>query len=191
MQNWSRRAMLLGGASYLLAACTFGLAGGPAGGLAGSLPYSVGVHDQGDQVTIRQSSDMQGGGYGAVYVATVRSARGIGDATVAWWGSVSPHQLVFQLELSGLEHFSLIWADQTVNVSVNSVDRLADPSAELVVLESVQTRGGSERMIDPASPNWIDVALLPDGRGYYLIAPQTFQAAWPGLWAIRWIDFYR
>lgn len=179
MQNWSRRAILLGGASYLLAACTFGLADE----LAGSLPYSVGVHDQGDHVAIRQSSDMQGGGF----VATVQSARGIGDATVAWWGNVPPHQLVFQLELSGLEHFSLIWADQTVNVSVNSVNLAAEP----VILKSVQAGDDAEEIIDPDSPYWIDVTTLHDGRGYQLVAPAAFQEAWPQFWAIRWIDFYR
>ena len=187
MQNWSRRAMMLGGASYLLSACTFGLADG----LAGSLPYSVGVHDQGDQVAIRQTSDMQGGEYVAVYVATVRSERGLGEASVAWWGNVPPHQLVFQLELSGLEQFSLVWADQTVHVSVNSVDHLADPSADLAVLESVQQRGGSERMIDPDSPFWMDATVPKDGSGFRLGAPPAFQAEWPSFWAIRWIDFYR
>ena len=183
MRSWSRRVLLLGGAGCLFAACS--------SGWVGTLPYSVSVNGEGNQVVILQKSAMRGGGI----MVTVQSARGIGDATVAWWGQGTPCALVIQLELRGLEHFSLRWAEQAVFVSVNSADNS--------VFQSVQKREEQEMMIDQSSPFWMDVSVssrpgirtasnaIDHESGYRITTPPAFQAAWPGIWSITWVDFYR
>lgn len=172
IKRWSRRAVLLGSVGYLMAACTQGQ--------AGTVAYSVGVSGEGNQVTLVQSSS---DGEGA-FVATVQSARGIGQASVAWWGKRSPHPLWFDLQLNGLEQFSLMWGNLAVHVSVNSMDQS--------ILQRTQVRGEAEVEIAPASPYWMTVEVpSQQGASFRVGAPKAFMIDAPSLWAIAWIDFYR
>jgi hypothetical protein len=150
----------------------------------GSVLYSVGVSGEDNQVTIVQNSISDEGGY----IVTVQSARGFGQASMAWWGDTLPHPLWFQLPFSGLEQFSLIWAAKSkrvsVNVSVNSSDQL--------VLQSLQVKRAGETEITPNSPYWLHVTQpTPQQPGYLLRAPTAFIADAPRMWAIAWMDFYR
>jgi hypothetical protein len=174
MVIWSRRAILLGGAGYLIAACTMGR--------SGDALYHVGVNGEGNQLLIAADPHGEAGDY----VVTLQSARGIGQASVAWWGANSPHQLRFQLKLTGLEHFGLIWVNRTQKVSVNVSANLDNPTT----LESVQ-HGSAETQIEPDSPYWLAVSLPAQGDGFELTAPRAFLADAPRLWAVTWIDFYR
>ena len=176
MQRWSRRALLLGSAGWLLAACSHEQ--------AGNALYSVGVSGEDNQLTITLDSS----GNEERYIATVQSARGIGQANIAWWGNSSPQPLRFRLKLQGLEQFSLRWAAPSgqilVNVSVNSIDQQ--------VFQSVQVGDETESEIAADSPFWLDVTLPNQDRPYYeLTTSQAFQADGPRLFAIAWVDFYR
>ncbi len=99
-----------------------------------------------------------------------------------------PHPLWFQLQLNGLEQFSLVWKGALspvgVNVSVNSRDRSVNQSYQLRREDAVE--------ITPDSPYWMAMALpTQKQKGYLLKAPAAFLADAPRLWAITWIDFYR
>jgi hypothetical protein len=168
MFKWSRRAFLMAGAGTLLAACAHGQAGG--------IPYSIGVTGAGNEVTLEP--DAQG------FLMTVQSPSGIGEASVAWWGSTPPHQLSFHLKLSGLEHFRLTWSGHIVSASVNSTSNS--------LLQWAQLGDSGESEIDAASPCWMAIAspMEPEG-GYRFSAPRAFIASTPRLWAIAWVDFYR
>jgi hypothetical protein len=176
MQIWSRRAILLGSVGWLVAACSHGQ--------AGKTLYSVGVSGEGNQLTITQDSS----GGEDTYIATVQSERGIGQASIAWWGNTSPHPLRFRLQLAGLEQFSLRWAAPSgqilVNIGVNSMDQQ--------VFQSVQIGREAESEIAADSPYWLDVTL-PNQKGaaYELTTPLAFQAYGPRLFTIAWVDFYR
>ena len=149
-------------------------------GEASNVAYQVGVSGEGNRVALVQDSSV---GDEAI-VATVQSARGIGQASVVWWGNRAPHPLWFDLQLSGLEQFSLIWGNEAVHVSVNSMDQS--------ILQRHQARGAGEVEIAPDSPYWMTVELPSQaGAGYWLGAPAAFVADAPSLWAISWIDFYR
>jgi hypothetical protein len=148
------------------------------------MPYSVGVSGEGNALTLAKVSSGSEEGY----IATVASARGIGQASVAWWGNFSPHPLRFHLQLMGLELFSLSWATPdrriTVNVSVNSSDQ--------AVIQSVILGQSGESEITALSPYWLEVTLpSPERSGYLLTTPAAFAAEGPRLWAIAWVDFYR
>jgi hypothetical protein len=149
----------------------------------GSVLYCVGVSGEGNQVTIVQNISYEGG-----YIATVQSARGFGQASIAWWGNGSPHPLWFQLPFGGLEQFSLIWAAKSkrasVNVSVNSSNQSE--------WQSLQVNREGEIEIMPDSPYWLQVTQpTPQQPGYLLRAPVAFVADAPRMWAIAWVDFYR
>ena len=172
MRNWSRRSVLLGTVGCLLAACSHGRAGHAA--------YSVGVSGEGNTVTIVQDSN----GADGAYVARVQSTRGIGQANIGWWGEPAPHQLTFDMALSGLESFSLRWAEYTVLVSVNATDGS--------VWQRLNSDDEPDSDLLPSSPFWIEVALpIGEGHSFRLAAPVAFLADAPRLWAITWVDFYR
>jgi hypothetical protein len=172
MQQWSRRRLLVGGMGILVTGCTHAW--------AGDVPYSVGVQGEGNRVALASSAGAAGEGY----VVAVTSPRGIGQATVAWWGSRAPQQLTFHLELTGLEHFQLRWADTNVTVSVNTSDQQ--------VWQSVQKGESGEEVLMADSPFWTDIKLPTAERGgYTVIAPFAFLSDGPRLWAFGWIDFYR
>ena len=176
MRSWSRRTILAGGVASLLAAC--------AHGQTGDIGYSIAVSGESNQVIIGFDPSRNTRSGKGTYIATIHSLGGIGQATTAWWGSTSPHPLVFCLHLSGLEQFRLRWRDQTGTLSVNS--------NEQTVIQSVQGTEQGERAITPDSPYWIEVAVptLETPR-YELIAPAAFLAAAPTFWGIAWVDFYR
>ena len=169
MQQVRRRAVLLAGAGTLLAACTHGVVGG--------MPYSVGVRGAGNVVTITYDSGEQGQNV----LVTVQSGGGIGEATIAWWGSTLPHQLLFYLDLTGLEHFRLMWSTHIVTVA----------SSGNSVLQWLQSGSSSETTLDPASPYWMPINV-PDKQeqGYRLQAPPAFIADAPRIWGFAWLDFY-
>lgn len=172
MRNCSRRAVLLGAFGCLLAACSHGQAGQAA--------YSVGVSGEGNTVTIVQDSN----GADRAYIASVQSARGIGQASISWWGNESPHQLSFDIALGGLEAFTLRWAEHTVTVSVNSTDG--------TILQRLRTGDEAESDLLASSPYWMDISLpAKEGESFRLSAPAAFLADAPRLWAISWVDFYR
>lgn len=168
MRTWSRREILVSGIGCLLAACSHGQ--------VGSVGYSVATSGEGNQVAIAHDQAVD------AYIATVHSERGIGQASIAWWGSEAPHHVIFEVYLSGLEDFSLHWADQAVNVSVNSIDQ--------TVIQSARIGKSPETAITAGSPYWMEVTL-PTAGVFQLQAPQAFIAAAPKLWGIAWVDFYR
>jgi hypothetical protein len=172
MGRWSRRAVIMGGISALLAACYQGQ--------ADDVGYGIAVSGDNNQVAISHAASQGDGSY----IVTIHSTSGIGQASAVWWGSASPHPLVFDLNLNGLEKFSLHWIDQIVTVSVRSYDQ--------AVIQSSQARQQSELIIEPDSPYWMDVTVpTPNSPGYKLKAPAAFMAAAPRFWGIEWIDFYR
>ncbi|MCC6458464.1 MAG: hypothetical protein IT328_26175 [Caldilineaceae bacterium] len=172
MGRWSRRAVIMGGIGSLLAACYQGQ--------AGDVGYGIAVSGEGNEVTLSQAAGQDE----ATYIATIHSMSGIGQASGTWWGSTSPHHLVFDLHLGGLEKFSLRWLDQTVTVSIHASDQ--------TVIQHIQARHQSERAIEANSPYWMEVALpTATAPSYNLKAPAAFIAAAPRFWGIEWIDFYR
>jgi hypothetical protein len=176
----SRRGLLLGGTAIFLAACSHSW--------VGDIPYSVAAGGEGNQVGIAYDSGEDKGRY----VVTVHSERGIGQATIAWWGKVSPHPLAFRLELSGLEHFSMMWAGLSVNVSVNPTDHSISQGVQTRSIAGNQAESRSEVTIDSESPYWMEVTIPSPGLPFYLVkAPAAFATDGPRLWAIAWIDYYR
>jgi hypothetical protein len=167
MQQWSRRNLLFGGVGILLTGCMHAW--------AGDAPYSVDVQGEGNRVTIAPTVVVAA----ESYVATVTSPRGIGQATVAWWGDHTPRQLTFHLDLAGLESFELRWADTTVTVS----------ASDQQMWQSVQKGESDMRTASPDSPFWIDIT--DTGVGYELRAPAAFLNDAPRLWSFAWIDFFR
>jgi hypothetical protein len=173
MRSWSRRALLVGSVGCLLAACT-----------QGAVNFSVIVSGEGNQVAVVQDDLSSADLDERAYVATIHSESGIGQASIIGWGELSPHPIYFRLHLSGLEQFTLRWAEMSVNVSVNSMDRST--------FQSYQTPQQSETMITADSPYWMDVTIPQAADdGFLLRAPAAFVAAAPRLWSIAWIDFYR
>lgn len=168
MRMWSRREILVGGIGCLLAACSHGQ--------VGNVGYSVATSGEGNQVAIALDQDV------GTYIVTVHSERGIGQGSIAWWGNDAPHHVIFEMYLSGLEQFSLHWADQAVNLSVNSIDQS--------VIQSVRIGKSPETAIAAGSPYWMEV-ILPTAGLFQLHAPRAFIALAPKLWGIAWIDFYR
>jgi hypothetical protein len=179
-QQWSRRTLLLAGAGVLMAACTHSWG---SNGL-----YSIGVRGEGNAVEVlplevAKSDRLR---------IEIMSARGIGEATVAWWGNAAPPAHEFHLHLRGLESFVLRWAESsspqrsifTITVSVNSSDNS--------VRQSVQVGDDVEIPIDALSPHWMAVTLpTAASESFVLAAPASFRHAAPHLWAIAWVDFYR
>jgi hypothetical protein len=148
-------------------------------GHAGDVGYGVAVSGDGNQVTIAEDTTQAAD----VYITTIHSTRGIGQASIAWWGS-APHHLEFLLHLGGLELFSLRWADQLVHVSINSVGQ--------AVIQSSQRGNGAEIAITSDSPHWMAVTIpTHEAPVYRLAAPAAFLAAAPKAWGIAWIDYYR
>jgi hypothetical protein len=179
-QRWSRRALLLVGTGTLLAACTHSWAGN---GL-----YSIGVRGEGNQVEIAPDGTADS----THYRLKIAGARGIGEATVAWWSNVAPSLLEFHLHLRGLEHFALRWAETsstqrsvyTLLVSVNSSDTS--------IRQSLQVDGEIEMPLDAASPHWMEITLPTSTQeSFVLMAPASFLRTAPRLWTVSWIDFYR
>ena len=169
----SRRTLLAGMAASVMAvsasACSLGL--------AGVIPYGVAISGEGNALTITQANRAE------AFLATVHSARGIGQANVTWWGNPSPHQLMFALELAGLEQFTLQWADQVVNLGVNASDQS--------VFASARVAAGDEVVITPDSPYWMEVSTTAAAPGFMVHAPQAFLDAWPPMWSVTWVDFFR
>lgn len=162
----------MAGAGWFAAACSFKQ--------AGSLLYSVGVEGEGNQLSILPIADQ---GKGA-YITIIESVQGIGRASVAWWGEESPHHLLFQLALNGLEEFRLMWPDHTVIVNVNA--------SSFAAFQSVLVSHQPEEEITPASPYWMDVAFpTPERTAYLLTAPPRFIEDAPRVWGISWVDFFR
>jgi hypothetical protein len=157
---------------YVLAACYQGR--------AGDVGYGVAVSGAGNQVTIAEDTTQAAD----AYIATIHSTRGIGQASIAWWGSSAPHHLEFLLHLGGLEFFSLRWAEQIVRVSINSMNQ--------AVIQSSQRGDGAEAAIAPDSPHWMAVTMpTHEAPVYRLAAPAAFLTAAPKAWGIAWIDYYR
>jgi hypothetical protein len=179
-QRWPRRALLLASAGALMAACT--------NSWASNNLYSIGVRGEGNAVEVvplelAKSDRLR---------IEIMSARGIGEATVAWWSIPAPSTLEFHLHLRGLESFALRWAENSatqrsiyaVSVSVNSSDNS--------VRQSVKVGDDVEISIDALSPHWMAVTLpTAASESFVLVAPASFLHAASRLWAIAWVDFYR
>ena len=177
MQKWSRRALLLGGVALLSTGCTHGL--------VGQALYSVGVRGEGNLVTITPDNIIAPDPRAPqTYHVHVASLSGIGQATIAWWDRRAPQQLLFSLELKGLERFQLHWGDTLINVTVNASTQH--------IMQSVQKGEAAESRLVAASPFWMET-LLPtvSSHGFTLATPPAFAQDGPRLWTIAWVDFYR
>jgi hypothetical protein len=162
----------VGSLGCILAACSYGQ--------TGEIGYGVATSGDGNQLAIAQDENAEPGSY----IVAITSERGIGQASITWWGNQLPHHVVFQLYLTGLEQFSLRWADQAVNVSVNSMDQ--------TVIQSVKVAETAEQSIAAGSPYWMDVVAPSTADGpFQLQAPPAFIDAAPKVWGISWIDYYR
>lgn len=171
MRCWSRREIVVGGVGLLLSACSHGQ--------VGDVGYSLAVNRNDNVVAIRQEADTM--------LVAVESASGIGHASITWWGKPTPRPTVFLLRLSGLEQFSLRWAECVVNVSVNSTSQ--------TVTQSMQMAHNPEAILMPDSPYWMDVTLptrsTQEPSLFTIVVPAAFTAAAPNMWGIAWVDAYR
>lgn len=192
-----RRFLIVGGHSAALAAFACrGLAA-----VEPNEPFRFTTPREGDEVRAAQEN--------SATIFTVRSQRGIGEATIERRGERWPERIILRLHLRGLENFQIA-AEKNAADAKKEGAKQADVKKIGVAVSSTgdgppvrQWLDDREREpLDKRSPLWIDLrGIGSDGRpsdaiplrdGYFeLRLPAALTADNPGSLRLHWIDFFR
>jgi hypothetical protein len=137
--------------------------------------------------TLKQSDDslttfVEGG----TQIFEVTSPGGIGSAEVSWTNGGLPPDSLVRLYLQGLESFTLVYQDRTLQLSVSG------PDAEVV--ERIATVGDQPvETPEPGSHFWMDVRRTGSADAYIfeITLPSDLYTQETDQFQISWIDFYR